>query len=164
MGLRPLLVADANIWIDLDAGGLLREAVAALGLETTDFVLHELVQRSLGERIRSMGVTEHSLTPRQVVEVMERRREDNHPSIADYSALILASTLKVGLVTGDKHLRTAASRAGVEVHGVIWVVERLVDDDGLDKTRAANAVEAMVARGARLPEGAVRELLSRYRG
>jgi predicted nucleic acid-binding protein len=157
-----LLVADANIWIDLDAGGLLCEAVAALGLETTDFVLHELVERSLGERIRSMGVTEHSLTPEQVAEVIERRRKDNHPSVADYSALILASTLKVGLVTGDKHLRIAASRDGVEVHGVIWVVERLVDD-GLDKARAADAIEVMIMRGARLPDGAVRELLGRYR-
>jgi predicted nucleic acid-binding protein len=109
-----------------------------------------------------MGVTEHSLTPEQVAEVIERRRKDNHPSVADYSALILASTLKVGLVTGDKHLRIAASRDGVEVHGVIWVVERLVDD-GLDKARAADAIEVMIMRGARLPDGAVRELLGRYR-
>lgn len=81
-----MLVADANIWIDLDSGGLISEAVTVLELETTDLVLHELSVRSLGERIRAMGVAEHSLTPQQVSDIYDRRRADARPSVADYSA------------------------------------------------------------------------------
>lgn len=158
-----MLVADANIWIDLDAGGLMGEAINALELETTDLVLHELTVRSLGERIRAMGVAEHSLTPQQVSEILERRRADARPSVADYSALVIASSLQVALLTGDRNLRTIATHSGVQVHGVLWVVERLVLG-GLDGPRAADAIETMVARGSRLPADKVAERIRRYRG
>ncbi|MHB8706578.1 MAG: PIN domain-containing protein [Coriobacteriia bacterium] len=159
-----MLVADANIWIDLDAAGLVETALgSSLGLQTTDLVLHELRQRELGSRLRLGGVIEHSLTPAQVSRVYDLRLEDVRPSIPDYSALVLADDLGVGLITGDGHLRKLATRAGVEVHGVLWVVDALVDEGILKPATAAAAIGAMIRAGSRLPAPEVTARVKRHR-
>ena len=56
------------------------------------------------------------------------------------------------LLTGDGHLRQAARREGVEVHGVLWVLDGLLEDRGLTAREAIQALRRMLDAGARLPE------------
>jgi len=160
-----VLVADANIWIDLAAGDLLPVALAShLDLATTDLVLHELTRDALGERLAADGVVAHELDGSQILQVFTLRNEDARSSVADYSALVIAQHLGATLLTGDSHLRRAAMAAGLEVHGTLWIVEQLLGGGLLDGADAARAVGQMIRAGSRLPVRETDALLERCRG
>lgn len=160
-----MLVADANIWIDLDAAGLVdAKSFVPLGLETTDFVIHELKHNALGSRLESLGVVAHSMSPEQIAQVYSFRQRSARSSVPDYSTLVVAIDSGAVLVTGDSHLRGVAEAAGLEVHGVLWAIERLMTLGALEPTVAIDAIEDMIAAGARLPAKEVAETISRCKG
>lgn len=157
-----MLVADANIWIDLAAGDLLPVALASrLDLATTDLVLHELTRGALGERIAAGGVVVHQLDGAQVLQVFTLRNKDARSSVADYSALVIAQHLGATLLTGDSHLRRAAVAAGLEVHGTLWIIESLLGAGFLGGADAAHALGQMISAGSRLPAREIEALLER---
>ncbi len=80
----------------------------------------------------------------------------------DHSALALALQEQCPLLTGDKDLRVAAKKEGVEVHGTIWIIEELLNQKMIQKSQATGSFDAMRAKGSRLPWGDVEKLLSRW--
>ena len=74
------------------------------------------------------------------------------PSLRDLTSLVVARDAGVVLLTGDGALRKAAAKEGVEVHGVLWVLDRLVGEAGLSPPEAARSLRLMVRGGAWLPE------------
>jgi len=84
------------------------------------------------------------------------------PSRNDLFALSLAKQEDCDLLTGDKHLRVAAEREGVSVHGTIWLVETLVSEGKISVTVARSAYERMSASGRRLPWKKALDRLSRF--
>ena len=82
---------------------------------------------------------------------MELRTRYRYPSDADLYALRLAIAQRWSLLTGDRELREAAEDRGLEVHGVLWVLDELVSAGVLTMQAAATALERMLAEGARLP-------------
>jgi predicted nucleic acid-binding protein len=71
----------------------------------------------------------------------------------DHSALALALQERCPLLTGDKDLRVAAKKEGVEVHGTLWIIEELLNQKILKQSQA---------KGSRLPWGDVEKLLNRW--
>nr|WP_272503079.1 DUF3368 domain-containing protein [Salinibacter ruber] len=45
------------------------------------------------------------------------------------------------------------------VHGVLWILDRLVEESTITEERAATALNAMLQQGARLPDEAVEDRL-----
>jgi len=84
--------------------------------------------------------------------MLELRGKNPPLSIADLSVLVLARQTGAVLLSGDGPLRTVARREGVEVHGILWVLDRLVAGGVLSGRRAAEVIGVMRQNGSRLPE------------
>ena len=161
--MRPLLIADSNIWIDLSNGGLMRQFFGLpfrLGL--ADVAFHELKSVDRPALLRS-GLAVLRLDATGVSEAAELGRRYRGPRRADLFALVLCKREGCGLLTGDKALRYAAASEGVEVRGILWVLDELVGRGVIDGPRAARALKDIWQAGARLPAEQVRHRLRCWR-
>ncbi len=144
-------VVDACVWIDLGIGDLLAE-VFRLPHEfvSPDVVLEELA--SVDPRLlRALGVREVSLASEDYVLLEELVARYAGPSIRDLTALVVALRDGLALLSGDRKLREAAEAEGVEVSGVLWLLDELVDTELVTGPNAARGLQAMLDQHARLP-------------
>ena len=159
-------VTDANVWIDLDYGGLLGRAFE-LGddLVIPDVIFYEEVFTPDTGLLLRLGIQVSGLTGAQLTALIDTLA-GRYPraSLRDLSSLILARDEGSVLVTGDKALRKAAEKEGVEVHGVLWVLDRLVSEAGLLPVEAARSLRLMLRGGARLPKVEVEKRLREWEG
>ena len=123
-----LLISDANIFIDMKAGGLveamfrLPEIFAVLDI----LFMEELVEYHL--ELPGYGLQVMSLTEETVAESMRLRQQHRHPSQNDLFALALAKQESCPLLTGDRRLRDVAKQEGVVLKGTLWLIERMVEE------------------------------------
>lgn len=149
-------VTDANIWIDLDHGGLLGR-VFDLGC---DLLIPDLIFAELRtpdtSLLTNLGLQIVGLTGAQLGDLTTTLANTyRKPSIVDLTALIVARDQQLTLLTGDKALRQAAKAEGVEVHGILWILDRMVTESVLTAAEAARSLRLIVRAGARLPQGEV---------
>jgi len=139
------------------------DEVFELGLQlvTTDLVVAEL-DRPKGDLLVQRGLKAISLSGAEVGEILQLRARHRRLSFADLSALLLARKFSSMLLTGDRRLRKLAKAHGLEVHGILWVLEELVRRGTLKPARAARALEAIIQGGARLPREECRRLLQKW--
>lgn len=156
-----LLVSDANIFIDFDEGGLLRELFQLPERIGVPDLLFEDELRGQHADLLELGLALLELAPDGVLRAAELARRHRRPSRLDLAALALAEQEKCPLLTGDRHLREAARAEGVDVHGTLWLVERLVTLRIVRVDRVRLAYERMRAAGRRLPWERVEEQVRR---
>ncbi len=159
----PERVTDTNFWIDLHVAHLLDE-VFRLPCQWVipDIVLAEL-QEPDPRTLRDRGLKEAELSGELVAEISGLATRYPKPSLKDLSALVLANSTGITLITGDGDLRAAAENEGVDVHGTLWVLDEMVSTQIIESRRAADALDAMVQQGRRLPEPDVEARLRRWR-
>ncbi|MCA6062513.1 PIN domain-containing protein [Thalassolituus marinus] len=146
-----VLISDANVLIDMDAGGLLElmfhlpfEFQVADMLFTDELAEHHPELLSLGLKLAELDGPHITLA----FDLINRYAD---PSRYDCFSLALAKQKSCPLLTGDKALRTAAAKEGVLVKGTIWLVNQLVINGILTKAEALEAYAAMRGAGSRLP-------------
>ena len=76
----------------------------------------------------------------------------------------IARERKAILLTGDSKLRRHIRKAGVEVRGVLWVLDHLVDTGRLEPQGAANSLTMMISAGAFLPKDECSRRIRRWVG
>lgn len=147
-----ILVSDTNIWIDLDRANIL-PAVFQLPCEfvVTDFVYREL-QIPEPTNLTNLGLRVAPLDSAGIIELMRLKAELGNSSLADVSCFHLAALNKWTLLTGDKAVRTACQARGMDVHGVLWVLDQLFEKKILKSENLATALKAMLDLGGRLPQ------------
>lgn len=157
-----LLVTDTNIWIDLENGGILK---AAFGLPyqfiIPDFATGELLRPKWGT-LQALGLRSHELRPALIQELASLRTANRALSASDLAAFLLARDLGATLLTGDWRLNELASKHGVRVHGVLWLLDEMVALQALPPEQAAGALEQILTQGARLPQEECRRRLARW--
>jgi predicted nucleic acid-binding protein len=163
VGSRSAWVVDTNVLIDLHAGEVL-EATLRLPYNwlIPDVLTYELTKTtSIGIAcfIDAGLIQEKELDPAQVAEVSRLRMHYPRPSVSDLFALVLAKSLGIGLLTGDRALRSSAEAEGVAHHGILWLLDQVVDHQMLTIHEAAAALQRMLNAGARLPTGEVESRL-----
>jgi predicted nucleic acid-binding protein len=162
---RPVWVTDANIWIDLDAGGLVL-AVFSLSCKfiTPDVVFQEIRRPATATRLWANGLRVVELSGAQVAEAARLADRYPRPSRTDLFALALAKARGRGavLLTGDRHLRHAAQQEGVAVHRILWVLDLLVERAIIQPKQATDALDRMLANGSRLPADEVHQRRARW--
>ncbi|HEV7508205.1 MAG TPA: DUF3368 domain-containing protein [Thermoanaerobaculia bacterium] len=151
MASRSPCVTDTNVWIDLDIAGLTDLVFRLpLNLQVPDVIVAEL-ERPDGAMLAERGLQVRELTGDQVLEVARLARRYLRPSRGDLFALVLARSQGATLLTGDRHLRSAAESEGVKVHGTLWLIDELVGAGLLEQREALARLLRMVQAGRRLP-------------
>lgn len=149
--MSTIYISDTNIWIDLRNAGLLEEMFRLpFALCCTDFVFDELKDLPQ-ERLLEMGLVVEGLNDQAVVELFSLTAQHRNSSLADVSCYYLAKNTGYPLLTGDGRLRKQASKDGIDVFGVLWLLDQLVAHEVISTARAAEALKAMLGKGARLP-------------
>lgn len=146
-----ILISDANVLIDMDAGGLLRTMFQLpYRFQVSDMLFADELSNHHPELI-AYGLELTELDGEHMLEAFDLVARYADPSRYDCFSLALAKQQSCPLLTGDKALRSAASKEGVIVKGSIWIVNELVKNDILTKEEAREAYGNMEAAGSRLP-------------
>lgn len=159
-------VKDANLLIDLVEADLLGHWFK-LGIETytTNLVLHEITRSSqreiVGQFVKAGLLNVHVLAP-GTMPLAAALALTWKMSIADASAMHLAQELKAALLTGDGAVRRAAQALRIEVHGVLWVLDLLVERSVITPALARISLSALMAGNSFLPRLDCQERLSRW--
>lgn len=158
-----VLVSDTSVLIDLERGDLLEPT---FGLDWEFAVPDLLYERELrdfnGPKLQPLGLRVESLDGDGVMIAVDYRRRVPALSLADSFALALAKINDWTLLAGDGALRNLAANEGVDYHGVLWVMDRLLQS-GFAAGTLHRALTAIAAHPrCRLPARDVRERLDLY--
>lgn len=153
------LVVDTNVWLDLNNAGVLSRVTAS----TFRWLVPDLLQDELQalELPSCVEIRESDAT--ELNAIVEVRRSRQALSNADAILFVATVAEEATLVTGDRALRVHAREAGVNVHGVIWLLGECIENEVLSRKEAADALSEMVSAGARLPPDIVADRLRRWR-
>ena len=149
---QPLvLITDTNIWIDLDHGRLL-EHIFHLPYQicAADFARVEI--RSVDVAVlERQGLIFQELDKELVAELFQLRQRKTTIAIADLAAFLLARVQGAVLVTGDRNLVRLAADEGIKVHGLLWLMDEMVQLEILLPRHAVDSLAEILNHGARLP-------------
>lgn len=160
----PFLVSDTSVIIDLDRGDLLDPAFALEdSLVVPDLLFERELDQEFGDRLRALGIVIESLAGSEVRHAAQLGRAERRLSVADTFAFALAHGRQWTLLTGDGVLRAIAQAEGVEVHGVLWIIDR-IETAGLCDAPTLHACLTKTAAHprCRLPRREVDMRLKRY--
>jgi len=155
---RPpsLCVADANILFDLRNGDILLHLTALpYRFIVPDAVFAEVLDAQLRTTLQEIGFEIGELTPASVGELFALRSRHPRLSVPDLFAFFVARDRWAMLLTGDERLRKLAEARGLMVHGILWVLDELVERQVLGSGKAWAALERIVQLGAHLPEAEI---------
>jgi hypothetical protein len=156
-------VVDASIWIDLQAADLIEAAFnCPFQWHCPDFIVQELRYPS-GNELVAKGMHEEHFSGDEVVEIVELGAQYPKPGRRDLSAIVLAKRLECMVLTGDGALRKAAEKESVEVHGILWLLQSMVELGQIEPRRAADAVDQIIKSGGRLPRSISRRYQKKWR-
>lgn len=158
-----IYISDTNIWIDFRNAGVLDELFRLpFRLCCTDFVLRELKDLPT-QALVAQGLIVETLEGNAVGELYGLCAAHRNSSLADVSCYYLATRTGYPLLTGDGRLRKQAAKDGIEVFGALWLLDRLVEHALIPSHRAAEALQAMLDHGARLPHAECQQRLHDWR-
>jgi hypothetical protein len=155
-----LLISDANILIDMEAGELM-ETLFRLPMQfgIPDLLYYEEIEEGspgleqLGLQIMEVSgdfVKYAAALPRQYNPMLPAKHGAK-PSHNDYLALALAKQESCTLLTGDANLRIVASKESVTVMGTIGLLCAMVENQLLTVDDALKALHKMKEGKRRLP-------------
>lgn len=147
-----ICVTDANIWIDVHNGGLVRE-IFRLPLQfiAPDLVIEELESPD-SNLLMQQGLQRGKLDSNDVMQLLSlSQRHRSRVSTEDLAALVLARKLQVMLLTGDSNLTRIAKSYRLQVHGILWLLDEIVRLQIISPQSGRLALKKILNGGARLP-------------
>lgn len=127
-----IVVCDANILIDLLQVDLLNAFLKLKWeIHAPPDVVDEVQEENsdqLVQAIRSGEILLPVFTLEELSKIQDFKARYLPLSIEDCSCLFMAQNRSAILLTGERKLKSiATSSHGIEVHGVLWIFERLVE-------------------------------------
>jgi predicted nucleic acid-binding protein len=163
MDSRYRLVTDASILFDAVKGGILHEMFQLPFIFiTSDFVAYRELTTPPLSSFEKAGIRIEELSGSQITILEEIHTAHRNLSVNDISVFILAKDQDITLVTGDEALRKYAESSGVQVHGILWILDELVRNEIIRKNDAAIALRRMLDNECRLPKTECDERFSRW--
>lgn len=162
--MASLLVSDTSVLIDLERGSLLQSTFQLpTPLAVPDLLYERELRANNGEFLLSLGLRRLSLNPGGAALAQTYMSRARGLSVPDAFALALAKQGGHVLVCGDRALRDLATAEDVVCHGVLWVLDKILEANILSGTDLAAALRVIVEHPrCRLPKAAVAEHLARY--
>lgn len=163
-----IVACDANIIIDLLQVDLF---LAFLELDWEKHMsslaegeVQEENSYQLNEGIHAADLIFRRFSPEELDDIQNLK--ENYPplSLADCSCLYLAECLGAILLTGERKLRKVAiQKHQFEVHGILWVMEKLIENRIITYRLAHNKLTSLRGINRRLPVDACLRLLRRWK-
>ncbi len=170
--MQKIVVNDTNVFIDLLDVELL-DFFFGLPWEihTTDTVMHELTNEGQHDAVKQFVDNERlhviEFESKQVMEIASmhsKLRDKTNVSFTDCSVWYYAKSNNYPLLTGDRKLRNAASQSGVEVHGILYVFDALVEHGIIKANDAASRLRQLRLSNPRLPKEEVERRIKTWEG
>ena len=160
-----IVVNDTNILIDLAKADLLRFCpLMSLEFHTLDLIVEEVEddeQRRAVDVLVSEGALKvRSLSGKQMMTVMEKVEAYEgkcNLSPEDISVLVYAKENGFRLLTGDKTLRTKAIDDGVRVSGILYLTDRMVEENLVSAEEMISILKRLLTVNNRLPKRSIEE-------
>ena len=167
-----LLISDANILIDMEAGALL-ETLFRLPMQfgIPDLLYYEEIEEESPD-LDDLGLLIMEVSGDFVKYAEQLPGQYNHtlparngpkPSHNDYLALALAKQESCTLLTGDANLRVVASKEQITVMGTIGLLCAMVENQLLSVDDAFKALDRMKDGKRRLPWPEAEKVLNALR-
>jgi predicted nucleic acid-binding protein len=143
---KRIVINDTSCLVDLRKGGLI-EPMLALPFRfvvTYNVRASELLDFGAAEweRLEALGMETIDAPGEQVAEAGVVMATHRKLSFEDSLNFVVARANQLSiLLTGDRALRIAAERSGVEVHGILWIVEQLLEHRLADRSDLVAALE-----------------------
>lgn len=162
-----IVIIDANILIDLAKLDLL-DIFSKLDFDlyTTDFVYEELneEQKSPISILKKKGhlkiiETEELADFQKISELLE---SSSGLSFEDCSVWHYSEKLSGTLLTGDGKLRKQVSKDGIEVRGILYVLDELIKQKLLGFTLAIEKVKQLYQLNNRLPKKEIEKRIEHW--
>ena len=160
-----IVVNDTNILIDLAKADLLRLCpLMSLEFHTLDVIVEEVEdyeqRRAVDELVAEGTLKVRSLSGKQMMTVMEKVEAYEgkcNLSPEDISVLVYAKENDFRLLTGDKTLRTKAIDDGVTVSGILFLTDRMLDDNLVTAEEMISILQRLLTVNKRLPKKSIEE-------
>lgn len=156
--MNNILVNDTNIFIDLHTIGLLKEMCdLPYEIHTVDFVIQEITEPKQHNAVQSL-IQEGLIHVRQftaeemVAIAQEHSSVQGNLSFTDCSVCYYARKQALTLITGDKQLRNHATNHNVDVHGILFIIERLIRHAVISPKKGAQKLADLLSINPRLPK------------
>ena len=166
--MTDIVVSDTNIFIDLMSVGLL-DLVCNLPLQihTVDYVVNEIKDSTQQEAIQALitcgKITVKEFKPEELMEIIGMySARSNNVSVTDCSVWYYAKKNNYRLLTGDGKLRNSAISDGVQVSGILYLTDMLVDCAIVGKKHMSACLKKLISINSRLPKRIIGERILRY--
>jgi hypothetical protein len=143
-----IAVTDACIFIDLcDIGLVASFFELELEVHTSSAVLYELYpeQQQALRAYQSTGrLLVHNMQEQDFVAI-HASEFPKALSEADKSVLYIANMLGAMMLSSDKALRKCAKNRAIEYHGMLWILDKLVENSIIAHKEAADKLKTLLA-------------------
>lgn len=152
-----IVVSDTSVLIDLERASLLTPSFRLpFGFAVPDLLYERELKSFGGEALRKRGLRVEALDSAGVALAIEYSRSRPGLSLPDAFALALAKSNGWTLLTGDAELRQVAEREHVGCHGVLWLLDRMLEEKVVNQPALHAGLQAMSNHPrCRLPRGEV---------
>ena len=159
-----VVVSDTSVLIDLERASLLTPSFRLRFDFAVPDLLYERELKSFGgEDMRNRGMRVEALDSDGVALAIEYGRSCPGLSLPDTFALALAKSNGWTLLTGDAELRQVAEREHVACHGVLWLLDRMLEEEIVSRRALHAGLQAMSSHPrCGLPRGEVQERLKAW--
>lgn len=153
MDSRYRYVTDASILFDAVNGGIVHEMFRLPFIfVTSDLIANKELKHPPFSEFEREGLVKEELSGPHVGEMIRIRSSRKILSIYDISAFLLARDQKLILLSADDALRKFAKAEGVEVHGILWILDELIRHKILSNAEAIAALQQIRAHNSYLPK------------
>ncbi len=144
-------VIDASVLIDFFHSNILK-VLFRLNAEwmISDLSILELIDPDT-QTLISLGLQVLELDGEDIKNIIMIGEKYPALTVSDRAHLVLSKRKSAVLITGDQHLRQAAEKEGITVHGTLWLLDEMVSRCLLTPKQAASALQEMINKGRYLP-------------
>jgi len=163
-----LLVTDSSVFFDM----IKIEALSGfftLDFEicTSDFVQNEILEFDQRQQIevfvRTKKLTVFELSGDEIDEVIRFKTKRVFKTLIDKTVLWKAKQLECPLLTCDGKLRKEAEEQGVQVHGSLWVIMKMAEQEIVTKKVGVEFLEQLKRINDRIPLQEVDKLIKQLK-
>lgn len=168
--MERLVVSDTNIFIDLVKLGILADFFfLPWEIHTTDYVMDELTDFAQYDAVISYydrgRLSVGAFTADEVAAIHGQSAQPQCSlSPTDISVIMYAQKTKgCSILTGDRLLRETAQKVGLEVHGILFIFDTLVEHGMLPDPLAAELLGKLYSFNKRLPSSEIEKRINQWK-